>query len=152
MNKNGNAVAWLTVDAPVTKQQDEIRTIIWRVYLGTSTRRSAFLDIRGGTVQATPSAVSNVWLSRVLKYITGHLGAGNLTGFQIHEIGIGATDTTPDPNNHNTASMGPQLYSCGNAISWAMAMFPAEASMGPQLYSCGNTDQPNTPNLSLIHI
>ena len=35
-------------------------------------------------------------------------------------------------------SMGPQLFSCGNASSPAPCACPCAASMGPQLFSCGN--------------
>ena len=36
------------------------------------------------------------------------------------------------------ASMGPQLYRCGNAADAAQGAGQACASMGPQLYRCGN--------------
>ena len=37
------------------------------------------------------------------------------------------------------ASMGPQLYRCGNASSIRLIPSPRTASMGPQLYRCGNS-------------
>ena len=39
---------------------------------------------------------------------------------------------------HDAASMGPQLYSCGNAQAATKVNINPDASMGPQLYSCGN--------------
>ena len=38
------------------------------------------------------------------------------------------------------ASMGPQLYRCGNIHPPEPAVDRGRASMGPQLYRCGNTD------------
>ena len=44
------------------------------------------------------------------------------------------------------ASMGPQLYRCGNAETELSFARHALASMGPQLYRCGNTaPPPSTP-------
>ena len=40
------------------------------------------------------------------------------------------------------ASMGPQLYRCGNCWLCPVASQPARASMGPQLYRCGNENIP----------
>ena len=37
------------------------------------------------------------------------------------------------------ASMGPQLYRCGNSLSLLRRVGRRVASMGPQLYRCGNT-------------
>ena len=37
-----------------------------------------------------------------------------------------------------TASMGPQLYRCGNIRMAHQQQIPIYASMGPQLYRCGN--------------
>ena len=39
------------------------------------------------------------------------------------------------------ASMGPQLYSCGNKFTASSQHGYKRASMGPQLYSCGNCVQ-----------
>ena len=36
------------------------------------------------------------------------------------------------------ASMGPQLYRCGNRSNYPQAITEYKASMGPQLYRCGN--------------
>ena len=44
----------------------------------------------------------------------------------------------PDVNTLGPASMGPQLYRCGNVQSLPDHEGPEEASMGPQLYRCGN--------------
>ena len=42
----------------------------------------------------------------------------------------------------HTASMGPQLYRCGNAaLIRSSALCSSIASMGPQLYRCGNLKQ-----------
>ena len=40
------------------------------------------------------------------------------------------------------ASMGPQLYRCGNLANQYVLVPPVVASMGPQLYRCGNVDFP----------
>ena len=40
-----------------------------------------------------------------------------------------------------TASMGPQLYRCGNAKPGVLLLRLLVASMGPQLYRCGNASQ-----------
>ena len=37
------------------------------------------------------------------------------------------------------ASMGPQLYRCGNVLQRSVWSDGMGASMGPQLYRCGNT-------------
>ena len=37
-----------------------------------------------------------------------------------------------------TASMGPQLYRCGNLDLLRLHLVQIQASMGPQLYRCGN--------------
>ena len=37
------------------------------------------------------------------------------------------------------ASMGPQLYRCGNHVRNNTNLIPPIASMGPQLYRCGNS-------------
>ena len=41
-------------------------------------------------------------------------------------------------NLQNFASMGPQLYRCGNKTKTDKLNFNSDASMGPQLYRCGN--------------
>ena len=47
-----------------------------------------------------------------------------------------------------SASMGPQLYRCGNLLVASQLVFRLAASMGPQLYRCGNHHVLPTP----IHI
>ena len=53
---------------------------------------------------------------------------------------------------NNRASMGPQLYGCGNIHACGSIWYSAAASMGPQLYGCGNLwttplQHPTTPTL-----
>ena len=43
------------------------------------------------------------------------------------------------------ASMGPQLYRCGNFIAMMLSGKIAIASMGPQLYRCGNLARVTAP-------
>ena len=45
---------------------------------------------------------------------------------------------TPSRRAPACASMGPQLYRCGNAIAVYWHTIRRRASMGPQLYRCGN--------------
>jgi len=40
-----------------------------------------------------------------------------------------------------TASMGPQLFSCGNNLVDQLHRHERRASMGPQLFSCGNESE-----------
>ena len=48
------------------------------------------------------------------------------------------------------ASMGPQLYRCGNRWNRYLCRFCVlEASMGPQLYRCGNISEPSGNVMSL---
>ena len=42
------------------------------------------------------------------------------------------------PAGHKMASMGPQLYRCGNVPKHCLLYSLQTASMGPQLYRCGN--------------
>ena len=47
----------------------------------------------------------------------------------------------------HSASMGPQLYRCGNKVGAAVPVDHGLASMGPQLYRCGNgLETPHTLN------
>ena len=46
------------------------------------------------------------------------------------------------------ASMGPQLYRCGNASTGTSSRSRPEASMGPQLYRCGNETVLSTTGLT----
>ena len=43
-----------------------------------------------------------------------------------------------EPRDQPDASMGPQLYRCGNAVERQGLNADCPASMGPQLYRCGN--------------
>ena len=43
------------------------------------------------------------------------------------------------PVDNGKASMGPQLYRCGNLEKIQKGYYPVLASMGPQLYRCGNS-------------
>ena len=55
--------------------------------------------------------------------------------FIVAEIGI----LVAKVGHRVDASMGPQLYRCGNVKAGRDAMPPVvRASMGPQLYRCGN--------------
>ena len=47
-------------------------------------------------------------------------------------------DTRLEPVSVDTASMGPQLYRCGNMAETCDECGDSVASMGPQLYRCGN--------------
>ena len=55
--------------------------------------------------------------------------------FTVAEIGNLGNNIAPP----STASMGPQLYGCGNSTILNIINHPIKASMGPQLYGCGNT-------------
>ena len=48
------------------------------------------------------------------------------------------------------ASMGPQLYRCGNAYVGGQLDLLEVASMGPQLYRCGNHDAIDVPSFSYV--
>ena len=44
----------------------------------------------------------------------------------------------PGTSSGGSASMGPQLYRCGNSLWYTILVYQDLASMGPQLYRCGN--------------
>ena len=48
----------------------------------------------------------------------------------------------PEARAALNASMGPQLYRCGNLHSFVYVCVSLIASMGPQLYRCGNVMSP----------
>ena len=54
--------------------------------------------------------------------------------FIVAEIG----ERCQGPGSCRTASMGPQLYRCGNLPPQPAYFYAVDASMGPQLYRCGN--------------
>ena len=49
------------------------------------------------------------------------------------------------------ASMGPQLYRCGNAGGLRLPFLGRAASMGPQLYRCGNEKQHSDDLADVVH-
>lgn len=107
-NQNDDIIAWLSLpDAQVTrKTATEIRTVIWRIYLGTSTQRSPLLDIVSGSSQAEPSETSTAWIGNVLRFIAKHRTEPNVNTVQIHEMGVGNGTTAPQPTHTAKSNMG----------------------------------------------
>ena len=68
-------------------------------------------------------------------YIIHNPGFNGATTLQLRKS-LYRIDSTLQTIN---ASMGPQLYSCGNCKTCYAKIGESFASMGPQLYSCGNS-------------
>ena len=69
-------------------------------------------------------------------------------GPQLYRCGNAAA--VEHSNQFRPASMGPQLYRCGNLSSSIRACRSWIASMGPQLYRCGNQKRNRLPEQSLF--
>ena len=75
------------------------------------------------------------WLSTYRWQWHSFNGAATLSLRKLHFLFINKI-------NHLIASMGPQLYRCGNLSAGAVLLYSlGRASMGPQLYRCGNRNR-----------
>ena len=108
LNQDDDVIAWLILpdDQVTRKTATEIRTVIWRIYLGTSTQRSPLLDIVSGSSQAEPSETSTAWIGNVLRFIAKHRTEPNVNTVQIHEMGVGNGTTAPQPTHTAKSNMG----------------------------------------------